>query len=201
MENMLTLIAVLGSLLGVAGTVPYILETVRGKAKPRIVSWFTWFLLTGVAAAAAFSDGQFSAGLFAAAGALATGAVVVAGWRYGDRKFTRLDITCQLGALAGLALWLTFDSPALAIWGAIVIDFIGFVPTFKHAWDKPKEETPAFFALVCAGGLLAVVAAVPAGGWAVTSVAYPLYVAASMGACLAIIGLRTKRQPAAPKES
>lgn len=189
---MYTALAILGSLLAVAGTVPYIIETAQRKAKPRVVSWFTWALLTGLAAAAAFSDGQISAGLFALAGTLATGSVVVVGWKYGDHTFTRLDIVCLIGVLAGLALWLTFDSPALAVWGAIVIDFIGFVPTYKHAWDKPKEETPAFFGTVFAGGLLSTLAAIPVGGWTVTSVAYPLYVALSMGVCLAILMLRTK---------
>jgi hypothetical protein len=189
---MLTFIAILGSLLAVAGTVPYILETARGKAKPRIVSWFTWALLTGIAAAAAFSDGQLAAGFFALAGALATGSVVVAGWRYGDRTFTRLDVICQISVLVGLVLWFIFNSPALAVWAVIIIDFVGFVPTYKHAWDKPEEETPTFFALVCAGGLLATAAAVPVGGWTVTSVAYPLYVALSMGVCLAVLMLRNR---------
>jgi hypothetical protein len=198
---MYTLIAILGSLLAVAGTVPYVIETIKGKAKPRVVSWFTWALLTGIAAAAAFSDGQLAAGFFALAGTLATGSVVVAGWRYGDRTFTRLDIVCQVSVLVGLVLWLIFNSPALAVWAAIIIDFVGFLPTYKHAWDKPKEETPIFFALVCAGGLLATLAALPVGGWTVTSVAYQLYVALSMASCLAILMLRTKTaQPAVETE-
>lgn len=196
---MYTLIAILGSLLATAGTVPYVVETIKGKAKPRVVSWFTWFLLTGIAAAAAFSDGQAAAGFFALAGTLATGAVVIAGWRYGDRTFTRLDIVCQVSVFVGLVLWFIFNSPAIAVWAVIIIDFVGFVPTYKHAWDKPKEETPTFFALVCLGGLMATFAAVPVGGWAVTSVAYPLYVALSMASCLAILLLRTKSARAVPE--
>lgn len=189
---MFTLLAILGSLVALAGTVPYVIETAQKRAKPRIVSWFTWALLTGLAGAAALADGQLAAALFAFAGTLATGSVVAVGWRYGDRSLARLDILCLAGVVAGLVLWLTFDSPALAIWGSIVIDFVGFVPTYVHAWQKPKEETPIFFALAGLGGLLSTIAAVPAGGWTVTSVAYPLYVAISMASCLAILLLRTK---------
>ncbi len=190
---MYNVLAILGSLVAAAGTVPYIIETVQKKAKPRVVSWFTWALLTGLAGAAALADGQIAAALFAFAGTLATSAVVIAGWRYGDRSFTKLDIACMVGVAAGLALWLSFDSPALAIWGAIVIDLVGFVPTYVHAWKKPNEETPLFFAMAGAGGLLSTIAAVPVGGWTVTSVAYPLYVALSMAACLAILLIRTPR--------
>jgi len=187
------MLAILASLVAVAGTVPYVIETMQQKAKPRIVSWLTWALLTGLAGAAALADGQISAALFAFAGTLATGSVVVVGWRYGDRSFTKLDIGCMIGVVVGLGLWLSFDSPALAIWGSIAIDCVGFVPTFVHAWKKPGEETLAFFAFAGAGGLLSTIAAVPVGGWTVTSVAYPLYVALSMAACLTILLIRAPR--------
>ncbi len=197
--NMYAVLAIVGSLVAAAGTVPYIIETIQKKAKPRVVSWLTWALLTGLAGAAALADGQIAAALFAFAGTLATTAVFITGWRYGDRSFTKLDITCMSGVIVGLTLWLSFDSPALAIWGSIVIDFIGFVPTYVHAWKKPKEETPLFFALAATGGLVSTIAAVPVGGWTVTSVAYPLYVAISMIICLAILIVRTpsfKDEPA-----
>jgi hypothetical protein len=87
---MRTLLSVLGSLIAVAGTVPYIIETIRGNTKPRIVTWLTWALLTGVAGAASMSAGQLGAAVFALLGTLATSSVVVAGLRYGDRSLRDL---------------------------------------------------------------------------------------------------------------
>ena len=78
---MRTLLSVLGSLIAVAGTVPYIIETIRGNTKPRIVTWLTWALLTGVAGAASMSAGQLGAAVFALLGTVATSSVVVAGLR------------------------------------------------------------------------------------------------------------------------
>ena len=73
---MRTLLSVLGSLIAVAGIVPYVIETIRGNTKPRMVTWLTWALLTGVAGAASLSAGQLGAALFALLGTVATSSSV-----------------------------------------------------------------------------------------------------------------------------
>ncbi len=187
---MFTILALIGGLLSACGTIPYILETLKGRTKPRLVTWATWSTLTGVAAAGAFADGQLASGVFALLGSVATGLIVIAGARYGDRSFTKIDIACLAGVLAGLGLWLALDSPAIAIWAAVVIDFVGFVPTFVHAWQKPSEETASTFVIVAIGAVVTVAATISSGAHSVTAIGYPLYVALSMGACGAVILLR-----------
>ena len=195
------IIAVVGGLLAAGGTVPYIVETVRGNTKPRIVTWLTWALLTGVAASAAFADHAMASGIFALLGTVATGSVVLAGLRHADRSFAPVDIVCMAGVITGLVLWRIFDSPAIGVWAAIIIDSVGFIPTFKHAWQKPHEETPSTFVLVSRGGALTVAAIIASGAVSVTSLGYPLYVALSMGSC-AVVVLARKRmhrtEPAVP---
>lgn len=185
-------LAILGGILAACGTIPYILEMIRGKTKPRIVTWLTWSMLTGVAAAAAFTAGDTSSGIFALLGALTTGVIVVIGLKVGDRSFDPLDVVCMIGVVVGLALWLIFNSPAIGVWAAIVIDLVGFVPTFKHAWQKPYEETASTFAMVGAGGLLTAGAIISTGVLTVTSVGYPLYAALSMGSCALAVFVRGK---------
>ena len=181
-------LTVLGSLLGAASTVPYLLATARGSTRPRIVTWLTWSLLTGVAGAASASAGDYPAATFSLVGTLATALVVAAGLRYGDRTVTRLDAACLALVLVGFVLWIALDLPWIAVGAACLIDLVGLVPTLVHGWRRPHEETPVTFALIAAGGLAAALAAW--GAWTVTALAYPLYVAVSMGACWAIVVLR-----------
>lgn len=189
---MTTLLSVLGSLLAAAGTVPYMFETIRGKTKPRIVTWLTWAMLTGVAGAASLSAGQVGGAVFALLGTVATGSVVVTGLRFGDRSFGRLDIACMAVVLVGLVLWLTLHNPGFAVWAAIVIDFVGLVPTLVHAWTDPTEETARTFACVGAGGLIASAAIAAGGSVSVAALGYPLYAGVSMGTVTAIIVVRRK---------
>ena len=186
------LLSVLGSLIAVAGTIPYIVETIRGNTKPRIVTWLTWALLTGVAGAASLSAGQFGGAVFALLGTVATSAVVVAGLRYGDRSFTTLDLACLAGVLLGLLLWLSLDNPIFAIWAAILIDFVGLVPTVVHAWKQPTAETVSAFVCVGAGGLITSAAIASGGSISVAALGYPLYAAISMATVASIIVIRRK---------
>lgn len=189
---MRTLLSVLGSLIAVAGTVPYIIETIRGNTKPRIVTWLTWALLTGIAGAASMSAGQLGAAVFALLGTVATSSVVVAGLRYGDRSFTRLDLACLAGVLLGLVLWLSLDNPIFAIWTAILIDFVGLVPTLVHAWKQPMAETASAFVCVGVGGLITSAAIASGGSFSVAALGYPLYAAVSMATVASIIVIRRK---------
>jgi hypothetical protein len=189
---MRTLLSVLGSLVAVAGTVPYVIETIRGNTKPRIVTWLTWALLTGVAGAASLSAGQLGGAVFALLGTVATSAVVVAGLRFGDRSFTKLDLACLAGVLLGLLLWLSLDNPIFAIWAAILIDFVGLVPTLVHAWKQPTAETASTFVCVGVGGLITSAAIASGGAFSVAALGYPLYAAVSMASVATIILIRRK---------
>ena len=133
----------------------------------------TWTLLTGIACAASFADGQIAGGVLLACATLEVFSVVVFGFRAGNRSFQRLDVICQLAALIGLALWLMFNSPAVAVMAAIAIDLVGSVPTIRHSWLKPHEETWVTFGLSSLGGACTVLVA---GSWRITAIAYPLYI-------------------------
>ncbi len=183
-------LALLGIAVATAGNVPYVLETIAGKTKPRVVTWATWALLTCLAAAAAFTDGQVVAGLFALLGTIATGATAIAGWHYGDKSFNKLDIACAVGVVVGLGLWLLFNSPAIGVWAAIIIDCVGLVPTYKHAWVRPHEETLQTYVLIFVGGLITSGSIIYSGQLSVTALGYPLYTAVSLGLVAVIIMIR-----------
>jgi hypothetical protein len=166
------LIAVSG-VLTVAAALPYIAEIIKGKAKPRIVSWFTWSVLTGIACAASFVDGKIPSAALMLALTLETSLIVILGFKHGDRKLERLDMYCLVGAAVGLVLWLVFNSPTIAVLASILIDIVGAIPTVKHSWEKPHEETWVTFAITALGGAITVVIA---GEMTATAIAYPIYI-------------------------
>ncbi|HEY5667849.1 MAG TPA: hypothetical protein VIR03_01665 [Candidatus Saccharimonadales bacterium] len=170
---MRTFLIILSTVITIVSILPYIVEIVRGKVKPRIVSWFTWTVLTAIACAASFADGQIPSGVLMLAATIETATIVVLGLRHGDRKFERFDVYCLLGALVGLLLWYVFDSPSVAVIAAVAVDFIGAAPTLKHCWQKPYEEAWLTFALAAIAGSITVMIA---GSWAPTAIAYPLYI-------------------------
>ncbi len=164
---------VLSGIITIGAAIPYMIAIVRGKTKPRVVSWFTWTLITAIASAASFADHQYPAAILSLCAAVETLMVVILGLKHGDRKFERVDIICQIGAIVGVVLWLVFNSPAIAVVASLVIDLVGCIPTLIHAWQKPHEETWLTFLLSAIGGGITLLVA---GNWKITAIAYPVYI-------------------------
>jgi len=169
---MKTALAVAGALVGLYSLIPYIFDIIKKKTKPNIVSWVTWTILSAIAAAAAFAAGEPHTALLALAYTIGTFAIVLLGMKNGIAKFSLFDGLCQVGAIVGLILWLVFNSPDIAIIAVVVIDFIGVLPTLKHSWQAPSEETWQSFSLGVVAAILTILSIIE---FNTASLLYPLY--------------------------
>ena len=180
-----------------AAVLPYLRDILRGTTRPNLVSWITWTLLTAVASIAAWADGEYTAAVFTGASCLETLTVVVLGLSKGYVKYTRFDIACQLGAVAGLILWLIFNSPAVAVVAAVTIDLIGALPTVRHSWLAPGEETWHTYALSALGGFFALLA-LTTYNW--TSLPYAIYLVVINALLSVLIIVRLRATAIAPEQ-
>lgn len=178
------ILALIGSFIMLFCSVPYIRDTVKGKTKPNIVTWFTWSLLLGIGDAALFAAHQDHAAWLVAGDFIATFAVVIAGLKYGTAKIDLFDVACQIGAIVGLVLWLVFNSPLIAIIATVAIDFIGSLPTFRHSWLKPNEETSITYAF---GVLATLLVLLSLKNYTLSGWIYPAYILFSNGLLVVII--------------
>jgi hypothetical protein len=185
-----TLFLVIAAVLSVAAIVPYIRDVFQGKTKPNLVSWITWSLLTGIATAAEITGHQYVTAVFTGSTAAATFAVVLSGLKHGYVKYTSFDVICQIAAVVGLVLWLLFNSPTIGIVASVLIDFAGALPTFRHMWLKPREETLSTYVIEGVGGFFAIAAL---SKYTVVSLTYVIYIVVMS---LTMAGLITIRRRA-----
>jgi hypothetical protein len=180
-----------GPFVNLLSIVPYIIDVIRKKTKPNIVSWVTWTILTAVGAAAVMAQAGFVSGLLPLSASICTLSIVLLGFKYGFAKYTRFDIVCQASALLGLALWAIFNSPLIALVAVIAIDAIAAMPTLLHAYKKPQEETWQTFAVGSFGALLTLISL---SSYSVGKLAYPVYLALGNGGIAGtIIVMRYRR--------
>lgn len=175
---MRTIFLVLSALLSIGSTLPYMLDIIHKRTQPRIVTWINWTILTGIATAASIAAHQQASAVLTGAVTVATGFVVLLSLRHGTWGFSRLDIACQVAALIGFILWLCFDSPLVAIAASVLIDVLVAIPTYKHAWRKPKEETAATYVIATFAALCALAAVQSTH---LTGLIYPVYLVFSDG--------------------
>src|SRR4051812_17314343 len=104
-------LAVAGALISSTGAIPYIIDIVKGKTHPNLVTWVTYSLVNIVAALAAFNAGEPRTALLSFCAFLATGAIAFMGIKHGVRKYTTFDIACQILAVVGIILWQLTGNP------------------------------------------------------------------------------------------
>lgn len=172
---MKTFFLVISVLVTVGSVLPYARDILKGTTKPNIVSWITWTLLTGIATGAEIAGHQYVTAIFTGAAVLETAIVVVLGLRHGYVKYTTFDVVCQISAIIGIILWQLFNSPAIGVVASVSIDFIGALPTIRHSWKNPGEETWPTYTLAGLGGALAI-AAMSEYNW--VSLPYAVYIVA-----------------------
>ena len=155
-----TAVTVASSGLTAAAALPYIIDIVRGRAKPRIASWGIWAVVQAIGAASEFTAWQLPGACYTLICAAGCAAVVFLGWRHGSREFSRLDAVCVTLAAEGVALlavaaWAPRLIPmSLAVGVSVATDFLAYLPTFHHAWRKPDEEPWLPYAMFAAAAAL-----------------------------------------------
>jgi hypothetical protein len=128
------------SALAFISFIPYFYKTIKGLNRPHVFSWIIWTLLTAIAFAVQYTGG-------AGPGAWATGvtfiycvAVTIASFRYGEKNITRLDWISFIAALLIIPAWRITDNITIAAVLVVIIDGLGYVPTYFKTWRKPSEE-------------------------------------------------------------
>ena len=182
--------AIAGALLAAVSTFPYLVDIVRRKTKPNIVTWLTWTILTAISGSAALAAGEPKTALLLYGNSLCTGAVVVLGLKYGIAKFSPFDIACQIGAILGLVFWLIFNSPTIGIIVPLIIDFVGMLPTLRHAYLMPQEETWQTFLVGVFAPALTILSLTE---YNIASLLFPLYLFLANAAIVIVVVTRRKQ--------
>ena len=170
----------------------YLREVAKREAKPRLASWVIWTVAMTVGSVGAARMAQWPAAALGFASAATCGAVVVAGWRRGDKKLTWLDGFALLAGGAGIVLltaamlWPDRFPITVAIGISVLTDLCAFVPTYHNA--RNGEEAPRPYVIDTIGAAAALAGArhfpQPVG------VIFPAYqvVACAAAAWLAAVG-------------
>ena len=141
MYQLKVIIGLIAVLLTFVGYVPYLKDTIKGKTKPHVYSWFIWGFVSLLIFVLQFS-GKGGAGSFVtlAAGIVCLITFTVA-LRNGTKDITRTDTAFFILALIALVIWIFAKQPLISIILLSTIDMLGFIPTIRKSWHKPHTET------------------------------------------------------------
>jgi hypothetical protein len=169
---MKTILSIIGPLIVTIGFLPYLRATVRGSVRPRIASWATWSLVTGIATVAALSQRAYTSAVLTGMATCVELSILVMALRKGDFAYTGVDGVSQAISLLGICAWLLTKDATFAIIFTIVADWFGAVPTFYHSWFAPHDEAWPPFIL---GGIGAAISFLAVGSINFVAAGFPIY--------------------------
>jgi hypothetical protein len=149
MLELKTIFGLLAVVLTFVGYIPYIVDTIKGKTKPHLYSWFLWSLVTFIIFALQVL-GNAGAGAFVTlATAILCLVEFILGFRSGERDITTFDTVMFVISLIAIAIWVFAKQPMISNLLIITINTFAVVPTIRKSWYKPESET--LFSWIMAG--------------------------------------------------
>lgn len=174
------LLGILGALVISTAQVIYIVNCLRRKITPSVLSWFGWSCLMGTSLVSQIvhKGWQWSmTGIASSAVGCLTIAVVA--WLSGNFSFKRRDLAFLAAGLGCVGVYVVSDDPWVTTVFAIIADALLGVPTIVNAYREPALERSAAWIL---GVVSAVMALSICVGHSVIYVLFPAYLVLFNGA-------------------
>lgn len=187
MNDLAPLLGVLAGLAGIADTIPYVRDTLRGSTRPHRGSWLIWGALAIIACIAQRADGATWSVLMAGTQAIVTILVFFLAIRHGEGGMRSTDFGLMTLAAAGVGGWIIARDPVIALGCVIAADLSAFAMMTPKVHRDPHSETLSTYVLASVGGALA------AGAVSALDAAmllYPVYYCLINGATAILIGRR-----------
>jgi len=125
---------------------PYLKDVLARKTTPHMYSWLVWTILQVTATVAILRENLFWSALGVAALGLVSGIVFLLSFKYGTKNITAFDTACLIGALIAIGIWVFAHDVTLSIILITIIDFVGFLPTYRKGYEEPYSETLFLYA-------------------------------------------------------
>jgi hypothetical protein len=195
MTEIVPVLGVLAGVIGVADTIPYVRDTLRGSTRPHRGTWLIWGVLAVVVCLSQRADGASWSLILAASQAVLTSLIFVLAIRRGQGGASATELVMIAVAGAGVIGWIVANEPIVATACVVAADLIGTAMMMPKTYRDPESETLVTFALASLAGALAAGAV---GVLDVSLLLYPIYYCVANAAVALVIHQRRRVAHATP---
>lgn len=174
--NVSSSLACLSIGISLFGVIAYLAGILDGDTRPRVASWAAWCTANTVFAIVAYLEGGYLAASINAAAAAMNAAVIAVGMTRGSslRPDDNIDWACLLSSIACVLVTVGVQEKGFGALLAICANLIATIPTLRHVWSKPGEETWQTFAANAFANGLGLLGVLMVSGFEFVSIAGPL---------------------------
>jgi hypothetical protein len=157
--NIKLIFAILASLVGIFGAfLPYLRDIFLKKTKPHAYTWLIWTITQGTAVAGLWYGKGGWGTLALSVGTVFVFITFLLSLKYGTRNITKSDTVILIAALLAVVVWWQLHSPLLSVLMISVIDFFGYLPSFRKTFEEPWTETTTSWIVFSLANILTILA-------------------------------------------
>ena len=146
------------TILAVVCFIPYFQDIFRRKTEPHTYSWLVWTILQTVGVMAQIKEGAGYGAWALGVGAFFCFAIFLLSFKYGTKNISKFDLICLFASLGAIVIYFSIENPIWAIVAVSLIDFVGFLPTFRKGYEEPFTETASTFLMSGTANVLSLIA-------------------------------------------
>lgn len=169
--------AVIGAGIALYGVVRYVIGIFKDGTRPRMASWIAWGTGNMVFTIAAFTEHSYVGAAIDAIATLANLVVIAASIykKVEGRPNDIVDWSCLVSSVVCIGAVIAAPNDMLlgAIFGMLA-NAAATIPTVRHAWTNPREETWQLFAANGTAGALSLISIIAMDGFMLETTAGPL---------------------------
>ena len=165
----------LGLFLNSLGSISYLVDTVRGKAKPNRVTYFIWGSAPLIAFFSQYKQGVGIQSLLALGVGFWPLMIFIGSFfnKKAEWKITKFDIICGVLSVLGIILWMITKNGNMAIIFSIIADTLASFPTIKKSFLYPETENIWIY---FSGIIYALIVLLTVKDWSFATFGFPLYI-------------------------
>lgn len=146
------------SILAVICFAPYLRDILLRKTEPHRYSWLVWTILQTVGVMAQLKEGAGYGAWALAIGAVFCFSIFLLSFKYGTKNISKFDVGCLVASLGAIVIYFSISNPVWAIIVVALVDFVGFLPTFRKGYEEPFTETTSAFIMSATANALSLIA-------------------------------------------
>ncbi|MCU0653070.1 MAG: hypothetical protein MUD10_02315 [Candidatus Pacebacteria bacterium] len=181
--------AAISLVLGFALFIPYCVGIWKKETKPHLLTWTTWFVLTGIGFYLSFTSGGGAGAWPFALQSILCLAVVVYALIKRERNIVRIDWIIFAFVVLVLIFYVFTKDALLSAVFAGLIDSMGYIPTFRKSYAHPFQEPPLTYSLSLASWLFSILAL---SNYSITTLVYPTMLVFVNGGLVIFLLVRRK---------
>ena len=141
------ILAGIAVLLVLVAYIPYMFDIVKGKVAPHPFSWLIWAMTATSIFFLQTSNGSGAGAYGTGVVAICAAIIFVLAFRANKVRIRPLDIISLCIAILGIILWIFIDQPTISIAILLLVEVIGFIPTFLNGWRNPYKDSIAVWSV------------------------------------------------------